>query len=103
MAQASEVRTNPVTRRQGGEGLMNLLHGTVGRLACKCSSKNDVDFLVKKDTIVCSSCGNEVACFPPLIGVYQATCSCCVSAAIKSTFVLDSRGVYTCTWCGRAK
>ena len=23
--------------------------------------------------------------------------------SVKSTFVLDSRGIYTCTWCGRTK
>jgi len=103
MTEVSAIQSSQVSRRQGSEGLMNLLQGTLGRLACKCSSKNDVDFLIKKDRIICSSCGNEVVCLPPLIGVYQATCNCCVSAAIKSTFVLDSRGVYTCTWCGRTR
>ena len=103
MSQVSTIRINQGVRRQGSENLTPLLQGTLGSLACKCSTKNDVDFLIKKDKIICSSCGSEVSCFPPLIGVYQATCNCCVSVSIKSTFVLDSRGIYTCTWCGRTR
>lgn len=89
--------------QQAKPGLPELFHGTLGKLACKCSTKNDVDFLIKKDRIVCACCGREVLCLPPLMGVYVASCNCCASGAIKSTFVLDSRGIYTCTWCGVAR
>src|SRR5271170_7450443 len=91
-------------REQGKGGLArSSIFGTLAKLACKCSEKNDVDFLIKKDRIVCASCGRQVLCIPPLVGVYMAACDCCASAAIKSTFVLDSQGTYTCTWCGRTR
>ncbi len=99
----SMSQTNQVPQNQANETVACLLYGTLGKLACKCSIKNDVDFLIKKDKIVCASCGNEVSCLPPLVGVFHATCNCCASALIKSTFVLDSRGIYTCTWCGRLR
>jgi hypothetical protein len=103
MSQVSTIQTNQLPRNQGSGVLGQLLCGTLGKLACKCSAKNDVDFLIKKDKIVCACCGHEVSCLPPLLGVYVATCNCCASASVKSTFVLDSRGIYTCTWCGRAR
>src|SRR5271156_2844359 len=90
-------------REQGNGGLAQLISGTLPRLACKCSTKNDADFLIKKDRIVCASCGRQVLCLPPLVGVYMAACDCCASVAVKSTFVLDSQGTYTCTWCGRTR
>jgi hypothetical protein len=34
------------------------------------------------------------------LGVFKATCACCCSHSIKSTFILDSKGAYVCTWCG---
>lgn len=89
--------------RNPDPGLVPFSSGTMGSLACKCSSENDMDFLIKQDRIVCASCGNEVPCLPPMVGIYHASCNCCVSVAVKSTFVLDSRGVYTCTWCGRTR
>jgi hypothetical protein len=103
MSQVSTIQTNQLPREQGNGGLAHLLYGTLGKLACKCSTKNDVDFLIKKDKIICACCGSEVQCMPPLVGVYVATCDCCASAAIKSTFILDARGIYTCTWCGRTR
>jgi hypothetical protein len=84
-------------------GLVHLSHGSISNLACKCSSKDTADFLIKKDRIVCAFCDREIFCLPPILGVYKATCSCCTSSSVKSTFVLDSRGIYTCTWCGRTK
>ena len=77
--------------------------GSLTGLACKCSDKDNVDFLIKTDRIICAFCGRELVCLPPIVGVYKATCACCNSPSIKSTFVLDSRGLYTCTWCGRTK
>ena len=74
--------------------------GTLNKLACKCSSNDNADFLVKRDRIVCASCAHEVLCEPPLMGVFRASCACCSSPSIKTTFVLDSKGAYVCTWCG---
>src|SRR6267378_3381281 len=103
MAAAGVIQINQLPRDQGNGGLAHLLYGSVGRLACKCSPKNDADFLIKADRIICASCGREVSCIPPLVGVFVATCNCCVSPSIKSTFVLDARGIYTCTWCGKSR
>ncbi len=83
--------------------LAHSLRGSLTNLACKCSPKDNMDFLIKEDRIVCAFCDREIVCLPPIIGVYKATCACCSSPSIKSTFVLDSRGIYTCTWCGRTK
>lgn len=80
--------------------LPKLVSGTLIKLACKCSPDDDADFLIKKDRIVCTTCGHEVLCAPPVLGVFSATCACCISSSIKSTFILDSRGMYVCTWCG---
>ena len=87
----------------GGRSLPNSVHGSLTGLACKCSDKDNVDFLIKEDRVICAFCGREIGCLPPIIGVYRATCACCNSPSVKSTFVLDSRGIYTCTWCGRTK
>jgi hypothetical protein len=96
-------QANQLPREHVDSGLANLLHGSLTNLACKCSIKDTADFLIKKDRIVCACCDREVFCLPPILGVYKATCSCCSSFSVKSTFVLDSRGLYTCTWCGRTK
>jgi hypothetical protein len=77
--------------------------GTLSGLACKCLDHEFTDFLVKHDRIVCASCGREIRCSPPILGVFSATCGCCISTDVKTTFVLDSKGVYTCTWCGRTR
>jgi hypothetical protein len=103
MPKVSASQISEVPQNKGGGGLAHYLSGTLGSLACKCSPDNDMDFLIKQDRIVCASCGNEILCLPPLVGVCHATCNCCVSISVKSTFVLDSRGIYTCTWCGRAR
>jgi hypothetical protein len=103
MPHVSTIPANQLTRQPGTEGRTPSIYGTLGRLACRCSQKNDMDFLIKQDRIICASCGNEILCLPPLVGVYQASCNCCFSAAVKSTFVLDSRGIYICTWCGRTR
>jgi hypothetical protein len=84
-------------------GLASTLRGSLANLACKCSAKDNVDFLIKEDRIVCAFCDREILCLPPILGVYRATCACCNSPSVKSTFVLDSRGLYTCTWCGRTR
>jgi len=78
-------------------------HGTISGLACKCSTKNDMDFLIKENRIVCGCCGREISVLPPLLGIYKAVCSCCASPSVKTTFVLDTRGIYTCTWCGQTR
>jgi hypothetical protein len=83
--------------------LPSVMHGTVGKLACKCTHKDDADFLIKKDRIVCAACAQEIRCTPPLMGIYKATCACCSSPSIKTTFVLDSSGAYVCTWCGAVR
>jgi hypothetical protein len=106
MAQSIAIQpTSHSPQERGGGGLIHMIQapGRVARLACKCSPKNDMDFLIKTDRIVCAFCGREVFCLPPLLGVYVATCGCCSSASIKSTFILDSRGIYICTWCGRTR
>ncbi len=90
-------------RDHAASGVTGTLRGSLTNLACKCSPKDNVDFLIKEDRIVCAFCDREVICLPPILGVYRATCACCSSPSIKSTFVLDSRGVYVCTWCGRTK
>ncbi len=94
---------NNLSREHANTGLARLSHGSLTNLACKCSPKDNVDFLIKEDRIVCAFCGREVLCLPPLVGVYKATCACCNTPSVKSTFVLDSRGLYICTWCGRTK
>ncbi|MGO8836158.1 MAG: hypothetical protein ACLQAH_17520 [Limisphaerales bacterium] len=96
-------KVNQVPGKSAGSGLVPLLHGSLTGLACKCSEKDNMDFLIKEDRIVCAFCGREIVCLPPIVGVYKATCACCNSPSVKSTFVLDSRGFYICTWCGRAK
>lgn len=98
----STTEANHPPSNQGKE-LSYLVCGTLTRLACKCSAKNDMDFLIKKDKIICASCGREILCLPPLVGVYIAACNCCASVSVKSTFVLDSQGIYTCTWCGQVR
>lgn len=80
--------------------LPNLQYGAVTRVACKCSPDDDADFLIKSDRIVCAACGKEIFCTPPLLGVFKATCACCCTHSIKTTFILDSSGAYVCTWCG---
>jgi hypothetical protein len=86
-----------------GGSLSGAARGSLTNLACKCSPKDNVDFLIKADRIVCAFCDREVFCLPPILGVYRATCACCNSPSVKSTFVLDSRGLYVCTWCGRSR
>src|SRR5579863_9945551 len=78
-------------------------HGTLTKLACKCSANDNADFLIKNDRIVCASCAHEVECAPPVLGIFKASCACCSSPAIKTTFVLDSKGAYVCTWCGATR
>ena len=105
---ASRIRVGIATQQQSAQvsqkaptaPLLGLLQGTLGKLACKCSANDNADFLIKKDRIVCAACGNQVLCTPPLLGVFTASCNCCASSSIKSTFILDSRGIYTCSWCG---
>ena len=101
---AIQQKSHQLPQEQGnsGGGLVPTVpvHGRIAKLACKCSAGNDMDFLIKTDRIVCAFCGREVLCLPPLVGVYVATCGCCASTSVKSTFVLDARGIYTCTWCG---
>lgn len=80
--------------------LPGLVFGTLTRVACKCSTQDDADFLIKADRIVCAACGKELLCTPPILGVFRATCACCCSRSIKTTFVLNSKGTYVCTWCG---
>jgi len=80
--------------------LPGLQYGTITKLACKCSPHDNNDFLIKSDRIICAGCGKEVPCMPPILGVFKATCACCSSPSIKTTFILDSRGAYVCTWCG---
>lgn len=80
--------------------LPGLQYGTITKLACKCSTDDNNDFLIKKDRIVCAACGKEVLCLPPILGVFKASCACCSNPSIKTTFVLDSKGAYVCTWCG---
>ena len=94
---------NPSHPENINRGLTNSLHGSLANLACKCSVKDNMDFLIKQDRIICANCDREIMCLPPILGIYKATCGCCASPSIKSTFVLDSRGFYVCTWCGRAK
>jgi hypothetical protein len=96
-------QADPVPRKHVDSDLANLSRGSLTNLACKCSTKDTADFLIKKDRIVCAFCDREILCLPPIVGIYKATCSCCSSFSVKSTFVLDSRGLYTCTWCGRTK
>src|ERR1700733_3638921 len=89
--------------KQVENGLVQSLRGSLASLACKCSTKDNADYLIKEDRIVCAFCGREVFCVPPIMGVFKATCSCCSSPSIKTTFVLDSRGIYSCTWCSRTR
>src|SRR5450432_1815125 len=96
-------QANQLPREHVNSGLVHSLRGSLSKLACKCSTKDDADFLIKEDRIICASCGQQIVCMPPVLGVYKATCSCCNSASVKSTFVLDSRGIYTCTWCSRTR
>ena len=104
MSQSTAIQqATQLPQEYAGSGLAHLLHGSLASLACKCSIKDTADFLINKDRIVCAFCDREVLCLPPILGVYRATCSCCSSPSIKSTFVLDSRGLYICTWCGRTK
>ena len=96
-------QANQLPREHVSSGLADSLRGSLANLACKCSLKDNMDFLIKEDRIVCAFCDREVFCLPPIVGVYKATCGCCSSPSVKSTFVLDSRGLYICTWCGRTK
>ena len=97
---ATEVITTPKVSKAV---LPGQLHGIISGLACKCSNKNDMDFLIKQNHIICGNCGREVAVLPPLLGIFKAVCSCCASPSVKTTFVLDTRGIYTCTWCGQTR
>jgi hypothetical protein len=94
---------NELPREYVGSTLGSTSRGSLANLACKCSSKDNMDFLIKADRIVCAFCDREILCLPPILGVYKATCACCNSPSVKSTFVLDSRGLYVCTWCGRTR
>jgi len=96
-------QANQLPREFAGSNVTGSSRGSLANLACKCSSKDNVDFLIKEDRIVCAFCDREIICLPPILGVYRATCACCSSPSVKSTFVLDSRGIYVCTWCGRTK
>ena len=78
-------------------------YGRLTGLACKCSKSNNGEFFIKDDRIVCAFCSREIRCTPPILDVYAATCKCCKSSDVKSTFVVDSEGVYTCTWCGSTR
>jgi hypothetical protein len=80
--------------------LPSLQCGAVTQVACKCSPDDDADFLIKADRIVCAACAKEIFCTPPLLGVFEATCACCITSSIKTTFILDSTGAYISTWCG---
>ena len=48
MPQVSSIQTNPLSRQPGSEGLAQSIYGTLGRLACRCSQKNDMDFLINR-------------------------------------------------------
>jgi hypothetical protein len=103
---AENVAIQPVTQLPRGSVTSSITgssRGSLANLACKCSAKDNVDFLIKADRIVCAFCDREIPCLPPILGVYRATCACCNSPSVKSTFVLDSRGLYVCTWCGRTR
>jgi hypothetical protein len=99
----AKPQANQLPQDRINSGLTGSLRGTLANLACKCSAKENVDFLIKEDRIICAFCDREILCMPPIIGIYKATCGCCASPSVKSTFVLDSRGIYICTWCGQAK
>ena len=78
-------------------------YGSIKGLACKCSKENNGEFFYKENKIVCAYCERSINCKPPILDVYEATCKCCSSSEVKSTFVVDSNGTYTCTYCGRTR
>ncbi len=101
MAQGVAITQNTYSLHQAPPVILpSLQYGTLAKVACKCSAEDDADFLIKADRIVCAGCGKEVLCTPPILCVFKATCACCCSHLIKSTFILDSTGAYVCTWCG---
>ena len=99
------VKSIPATSPQDGAValLPNLIQGVILKLACKCSPRDDADYLIKNDKLVCAGCGSRILCHPPILGVFKATCNCCISSETKSTFILDSKGNYVCTWCGLSR
>lgn len=78
-------------------------HGIISGLACKCFKGHHADFFYKGNGIVCANCGRSISLSPPVVNVYEACCKCCSTADVKSTFVVDSKGRYICTWCHRVK
>lgn len=78
-------------------------YGIVKNLACKCSKKNNGEFFIKDNRIMCAYCERSIYCKPPIVDVLEATCKCCKNAGVKSTFIVDFTGKYTCTWCGRTR
>ena len=71
--------------------------GQVNGLECACGYNKT--FFVKSDRIVCSNCGRERACSPPIVDVIKAECAC----KHEVTFVVDTEENYICTNCGRRR
>src|SRR5271157_1834276 len=72
-------QANQLPKDYAASGVAGSLRGSLTNLACKCSSKDNVDFLIKQDRIVCAFCDREIICLPPILGVYRASCACCSS------------------------
>lgn len=78
--------------------------GKVSGCECQCSGRREfrATFFIKTDRIVCSNCGRERQCTPPIVDVIHAECQCC-GRGEETTFVVDSKGTYLCTNCGRRR
>ena len=43
---------------------------------CECACGFNKTFLIKSDRIVCSNCGRDRICTPPIIDLIKAECAC---------------------------
>ena len=66
---------------------------------CECACGFNKTFLIKSDRIVCSNCGRDRICTPPIIDLIKAECAC----GYDKTFIIDSEQNYICTNCGRRR
>ncbi|MCM8768986.1 MAG: hypothetical protein NC911_04830 [Candidatus Omnitrophica bacterium] len=74
----------------------------VEELACRCCQGHIATFKVVKDGLQCVWCGNKIAARLPVEFVIKGECEC-TPAGDRTTFVVDSDGVKTCTRCGKIK
>ena len=67
---------------------------SIHNLHCYCGESRT--FEVGAYELVCSRCGRDFYCTPPIVGIFVGRCSC----GPERTFVVDEEGNRICSRCG---